>query len=251
MPLQPSTSAVASAPGDPAAINGHAPPLRLWGFWMTLAWFVASYLSAAVVYPLAEPLLGTPATGTRADYLTVMIALGAQIVVIAAAIRWRRWRFADYLAISRPRLAHVAIGVAVLAVIFVVKNALAILFQTGSADTGATVSGFALAGANGTAPLLVIWAVIIGPLNEELLFRGFLYRGWAATRLGAVGTIVLVSLLFGLVHGQYTWFGMLGTGLNSLAYTTMRWHSRTVAVPLAMHVIHNLLVMVYAASQSG
>jgi hypothetical protein len=33
--------------------------------------------------------------------------------------------------------------------------------------------------------------VIIAPAAEEITFRGFLYRGWAASRLGVFGAILL------------------------------------------------------------
>ncbi|HEY6373043.1 MAG TPA: type II CAAX endopeptidase family protein [Candidatus Sulfotelmatobacter sp.] len=55
------------------------------------------------------------------------------------------------------------------------------------------------------AYLLAIIAVSIGPLMEELFFRGFMYPV-LARRMGAAWGIVLTALPFGLIHlPQYGW----------------------------------------------
>jgi membrane protease YdiL (CAAX protease family) len=50
--------------------------------------------------------------------------------------------------------------------------------------------------------LLLLWAgifpIVFAPLWEELVFRGFLFRGFA--RLGTIGTIVASSPLFTAMH---------------------------------------------------
>ena len=56
---------------------------------------------------------------------------------------------------------------------------------------------------NGGAQLLeaFLTLVIIAPITEELIFRGWLY-GKMRLRLGAPGAILLTSFLFGVMHGQ-------------------------------------------------
>ena len=56
----------------------------------------------------------------------------------------------------------------------------------------------AFAGAAGIAAMLV-FAVLVTPLIEELLFRGLLYPV-AARSLGVTGGVLLVSAVFGLSH---------------------------------------------------
>jgi membrane protease YdiL (CAAX protease family) len=54
--------------------------------------------------------------------------------------------------------------------------------------------------------LLFIAVVISAPLFEEILFRGFLYKGLKYSPLGTSGAIIITSLLFTLIHaGQYEW----------------------------------------------
>ena len=55
------------------------------------------------------------------------------------------------------------------------------------------------------AYLLSLVAVTLGPLMEELFFRGFLYPV-LARRMGAAWGVVLTALPFGLIHlPQYAW----------------------------------------------
>ena len=44
-------------------------------------------------------------------------------------------------------------------------------------------------------------AVVVAPVTEELIFRGFLHRGWERSRLGVSGTIILTSVLVSTAPG--------------------------------------------------
>jgi Type II CAAX prenyl endopeptidase Rce1-like len=62
---------------------------------------------------------------------------------------------------------------------------------------------------------LWIALVVAGPLNEELLFRGFLYRGWARSPRAVVPAVVAISMLWASIHApgyEYDWFIILQTG---------------------------------------
>src|SRR5215212_2642469 len=54
----------------------------------------------------------------------------------------------------------------------------------------------------GHLPFLIsLWLLllVVAPVAEEILFRGFLYRGLVGP-LGTVSTIVLTSIVFGVLH---------------------------------------------------
>ena len=52
--------------------------------------------------------------------------------------------------------------------------------------------------------LLFIAVVLAAPIFEELIFRGFIFKGLKHSPLGAIGTIIITSILFTLIHaGQY------------------------------------------------
>jgi len=58
-------------------------------------------------------------------------------------------------------------------------------------------------------PLALIAVAIIGPLAEELLFRGLLLD-WLRRRVPTWGAVVVVSLLFSLAHGIAITSGIAG-----------------------------------------
>jgi membrane protease YdiL (CAAX protease family)/Flp pilus assembly protein TadD len=78
--------------------------------------------------------------------------------------------------------------------------------------------------------------VIVGPLVEEILFRGLIYGAWER-RLKAGGAIVVSSLMFALVHFQLVYFipiFCLGTVLG-----WARWKTGSLGLPMMIHVFNN------------
>lgn len=84
--------------------------------------------------------------------------------------------------------------------------------------------------------LAFICLVIIAPVCEEIVFRGWLY-GKLRVRLTAVPAMLIVSLLFGIMHGQWnvgvTVFAM------SLGMCAMRELTGTIWSGVILHMIKN------------
>jgi membrane protease YdiL (CAAX protease family) len=102
------------------------------------------------------------------------------------------------------------------------------------------------------AYLTAVFAVTLGPLMEELFFRGFLYPV-VARRLGAVWGILLTALPFGLIHFfQYgrSWGAVLIIFLVGIVLTTVRAATKSVASSFLTHVGYNGTLMVLAALQT-
>jgi len=102
------------------------------------------------------------------------------------------------------------------------------------------------------AYLTAAFAVTLGPLMEELFFRGFLYPV-VARRLGAVWGILLTALPFGLMHFfQYgnSWGAVLIVFLVGVVLTTVRAMTKSVAASFLAHVGYNGTLMVLAAWSS-
>lgn len=98
------------------------------------------------------------------------------------------------------------------------------------------------------AYLTVAFAITLGPLMEELFFRGFLYPV-VARRLGAFWGILLTALPFGLMHYlQYrSWSAVLIIVLVGVVLTTVRAVTKSVASSFLAHVGYNGTLMVIAA----
>jgi membrane protease YdiL (CAAX protease family) len=98
------------------------------------------------------------------------------------------------------------------------------------------------------AYLTVAFAITLGPLMEEIFFRGFLYPV-IARRLGVVWGVILTALPFGMMHyAQYrSWSAVLIIILVGLVLTTVRAVTKSVASSFLAHVGYNATLMVLTA----
>ncbi|MBG6082387.1 CPBP family intramembrane glutamic endopeptidase [Rubrivivax gelatinosus] len=96
-------------------------------------------------------------------------------------------------------------------------------------------------GAAGVVLYLLSYA-LIGPVGEELLFRGFLQSRMLAA-LGAPAALIGVNLLFGLGHWS-SWTAMVFAVAFGLVLSLYRYGGGSLLACAAIHVVHNSLVYV-------
>jgi len=95
--------------------------------------------------------------------------------------------------------------------------------------------------------LLWIATVIFAPVFEEGFFRGFLFVGLNQTRLGSIGTVILTSLFWAVLHLQYDVYGIVSILILGFVFGIIRLKTRSLWGPLIMHSIWNLVAMVGTA----
>ncbi len=98
------------------------------------------------------------------------------------------------------------------------------------------------------AYLMVLFAISLGPLMEELFFRGFLYPV-LQRRMGAVWGVILTAAPFGLMHYvQYrSWAAVLVIFLVGIVLTTVRAVTKSVGASFLVHVGYNATLMTLTA----
>jgi membrane protease YdiL (CAAX protease family) len=99
-----------------------------------------------------------------------------------------------------------------------------------------------------TALLFMAMAVLVAPLVEETLFRGYLYPLFARS-FGIGPGILVTGVLFGLMHGaQLGWTWQLVTLLIivGIVFTTVRARTGTVFASYLMHLGYNSLISFFA-----
>ncbi len=118
--------------------------------------------------------------------------LGMAFIVLFISVR-KGWRLSEYLnlrALSRRTiLTLLAVFAVLLAISLAVSN-----FSSKIEDPGFTVDAF---NTSRWPALFGVAVVVFAPLFEETFFRGFLFKGWRESSLGAAGTILLTSALVG------------------------------------------------------
>ncbi len=91
--------------------------------------------------------------------------------------------------------------------------------------------------------LLVLVIVIIVPIYEEMMFRGFMWSGLAGSRLGEWGASILTSMGFALIHGQYAAVEWVEIFLLAMLFSYARWRSGSLLLPIMLHIMNNGLAM--------
>lgn len=100
-----------------------------------------------------------------------------------------------------------------------------------------------------SAMLLMAMAVLVAPLVEETVFRGYLYPLFAKS-FGIVPGILLTGVLFGLMHGAqlgWTWGVVALLMLVGVIFTFARAQTGTVLASFLLHLGYNSMIAVATA----
>lgn len=87
--------------------------------------------------------------------------------------------------------------------------------------------------------VLFLAVVIIGPIAEEILFRGILFTRWSRV-YGPARAAFYSSLLFGVLHAN-----ALGLFFAGWVLCMVYMYTRSLWVPIAMHILNNLFAVLF------
>jgi len=253
-------------PASPAVIvtpARHRP--RVWRFWGTTLWgvFIFAALFGGQIAVVAYFLFGQ---GGPIDVaaairvvgkgltvsLSVVMGLPAILLALWVAIRGTRTPFADYLALRWTSWKNVLIGVVGLVVIIVGWDLMSRTIGH-EVEPGFMVDVLRSARDDGAVWLLILAFCVAAPVSEELLARGFLYRGWSESFLRAPGAIVLSSLVWTGMHMQYEWYFFGEVFCLGLWFGYLRYRSGSTWLTIVLHGLNNfgaVLQSIYLAGQS-
>ena len=165
------------------------------------------------------------------------------VVSIGAFLAYRRLRIAELFGFARVRARHVCGWAALLllgAMPFVgVVNAVTVLLLKNSAEPQPLVELFRAAAQRGdtsTMLTVVVAGVVLAPLCEEFLFRGYFY-GVGKRYAGAWISGLFTAALFAAFHASLTSFS--GLFVLALALTLAYERAGSLAVPITMHALFN------------
>jgi len=228
---------------DASARSVTAPSAPL-GLWATLAWGSAGILAILSVWLMLM-------AGIRLPWLLQFLPTShiALAIVVLSAVLLSRRRLREYLALMPLSWRDVGrgIGYGVIGYVgFVLLLGLLAMLQAmfvQGEPTGATpIVGGPLT-ISTIVFLISYWMVMLvaAPITEELLFRGLLYRG-LESRLGAAATIVLTSVVFGLLHAPgFGWIRVVATGSLGLLFGWLRWRTGSTSVSILAHATVNFI----------
>jgi hypothetical protein len=227
------------------------PPLRTWDFTETAFVCLIAYGVYILTSGLAlGVLMGSPDAAKavspfpfQAVGAAIIVASPLTIAVLWVAIRIARRNFAEYLALNWPSSGELLRALAITAIVLLAESLAGYIVGDRGDPT--------LTGARQADGFLIfmIGACIAGLLMEEFVVRGFMFRGWSQSFLGPVGSIVLTSVLWAMIHIQYDWFGRFWIFVTGLVLGHFRWRSNSTWLTVMVHSAINIFLSFWIGLQ--
>lgn len=218
--------------------------MKVWGLAATLgfaifAFVIGQWLGIRVLEAI-KPFDPQQADsdGTALAIVT-LIANPVQTVTLVLAARMTGADVLTYFALVVPNWRAAAVSVAALIGAIVLGDVLT--FAVGHD----VVPSFQLdihrsAQADGTLPWLWFALIVVAPVGEELLFRGFLFRGFVHEPRDALPGILVISLIWSLLHIQYDWVGTGMVFAVGMMFGYVRLYSGSTLLVIVLHMLLNL-----------
>ncbi|MBI4242860.1 MAG: CPBP family intramembrane metalloprotease [Planctomycetes bacterium] len=108
-----------------------------------------------------------------------------------------------------------------------------------------------------TRDSFVLWVLFLGPITEEIIFRGVIYDevvrilkiSRSASLKGNLYPILITSILFGIWHLNEYFFGdgdlvwtllkVANAGFMGIFAGILRYHTNSTTSPIIIHIAHN------------
>ena len=222
-----------------------------WGFWATTGWIVLSFIAmlaigvACIAIAAAlDPRYSMMDLANRlqegngfVDSLGTLFQSLIILPILFLAIRLRRFSVVNYLALKlsgrRSILGWSLAGVVLYACEDLVTYLCGYDIVHESMITAYQTAGF--------LPLLLVVVIVIGPVTEELVCRGFMFKGIASSPLGTPGAIAITAAFWAVLHVQYEWFGIGVIVASGIFLGIARAKTGSTIIPLMLHMLVNIL----------
>lgn len=209
--------------------------------WVVLCLFGFSAGLVLLVMALL-PMLSVASETTTGQLVTnaIIYMLAAAIVLIPLRIRKVSWpNISQLLGVSeRPKLAHLAWTLPAFVIYFLtaVLVSLAAANIPGFDSDQAQNVGFDDVTTTAGYVMAFVGLVVLPPIFEEVLFRGYLF-GRLRKYAGFWFSTIVTSLAFGIVHLQ--WNVGIDTFVLSIFLCFLREHTKSLWAPILLHAIKN------------
>jgi membrane protease YdiL (CAAX protease family) len=221
---------------------------QAWGRWATLGFAVVALFGSQAIALLAltwwygigitrmQDFSGDGVVVSEIISVSVPLQLGLLYLVAKRS----GGSAADYLGLRLPRRAELGFGVAATVALIIIGNAVIWLLGR-NIVTQFQLDIYRTAAAAGVLQLLFLWlaVVVVTPIGEETLFRGFLFRGWLRTPRDTWPVILITALLWALVHVQYDWCVIAQVFVFGVMLGWLRWATGSTILTMVLHALIN------------
>lgn len=242
------------------------PKTPRWGPWSTLGWMGL----IALVFTLAQQISGgffllwwptafpdQPLNLAEAEShgpllgVVTLVSCIAVVATTALAVRLSGQTLQYYLALRWPSWRSLWIGLALTALLVLTADFISV--RAGHEAIPEFMTGIytsSLAAGPGFFLLLGVALIVLAPLGEEVVFRGFFYRGLAAG-VGPFAAILITAGSFAIMHAQYEPFFMGQIFAFGIFLGWMRWRSDSLILAMILHAVINAFALAQTVSVMG
>ncbi len=215
-----------------------------YGFWASTRWAAVSAIAAVAAGLLTVAayafLIGLPKAKPSDEYIVAISCL-AMVGIIVWSVRLTGWPVRLYLAFVPAAPIHYAVAIAAELVLLFVHGLVLSQLCDASADFRTQGNEIRAAMNSPLAALFLFNTIILAPVTEEVLFRGFLLPSWSRSWLGPIGAVAATSVIFAAVHIQYDLCGMIAVGLAGCVYGWLRLRSGSLLPPILALCVGNAI----------
>jgi membrane protease YdiL (CAAX protease family) len=181
-----------------------------------------------------------------AQFFYILLAEALTMTAIFFILRWFKWTWRT-IGLIKPKARHILLGILAVVpyfAIYIMIVAVVSHFYPSLNIGQKQQIGFD--STKGTLELVLVFIslVVLPPLVEEIMMRGFLYTG-VRKMFGKFISALLVSALFGIAHlteggaAGPLWIGALDTFALSLVLVSLREITGNLWAGITLHAIKN------------
>jgi uncharacterized protein len=187
------------------------------------------------------------------NFFYVLLAELFTVGLLTWFVRSRKQSFLRAVALRKPQwkdLAYAAAGILIYFGLFIV--ALSVINALLPVDTNKEQAiGFQPGIGGVDLGLAFVSLVLLPPLAEEMVFRGFLFGTLRSHKVGMLPAVVITSVLFGMLHlfgsgdGSLLWVAFIDTFVLSVVLCYLREITGSIWASIAVHALKNGFVFVH------
>ncbi|HKP05168.1 MAG TPA: CPBP family intramembrane glutamic endopeptidase [Chthoniobacterales bacterium] len=230
----------------------------VWGPFATVLWsvliavvFVLTEFVAMIAYASLRPNGAAVSAFVRElrfdggfhAYCTLASLLVGMSLVLGIVRLKRGSNSTDYLALRWPPLKQVLLWSLITFGFCLLFDWISLLLHR------PMVGRFLLATYGAVSPSWMLWLVVVTaePIFEEVCFRGFIFKGLAASRLRWQGAAIITAVLWTIFYLTFDWYWIcLAFGLG-LLLGTARAMTNSTLLTMLLHCLINVLATVQVA----
>ena len=241
-----------------SSATGELPQQRRYGAWAIIGIGIAIVLISLLAMPILVELMvqaidavfnkGNTSDGLRTALSIISTGLSGMLLIYLI-IRMSGNSFFSYLGLRRLNWKIVFLALAAFIIAIVCISGFSMVYEYfAGASSNSSNSDFMDNTYSGVNWWLLWMAVVVcAPVFEETLFRGFLFVGLQRSRLRVVGTIILTSLVWALLHLQYNLFGMVTIVLLGIVLGVTRYKTGSLWSAILVHAMWNGMAQIFTA----